>query len=182
MITCLQAKRHTAKKTQEWVTEFLCSAWYCNLQLLLLYSAETSASMDAVASGDGSTPTEAAQSQETVEDEEAAESGSDSHVEDVEPSRSQVLQFLKEEAAKEEEHFNWHHQALQQNTTRFEDLFEELVTKNCSVFGSVLLFFLKAWWLVLVYLHLLLLIKIKHAAFWIQFQTKKKKTCLRLKR
>ncbi len=52
---------------------------------------DSSASMDAVASAGGSTSTEAAQSQETVEEEGATESGSDSHVEDVEPSTSACL-------------------------------------------------------------------------------------------
>eukprot|EP00064_Thunnus_orientalis_P013602 superscaffoldBa00002245_g13641 len=84
---------------------------------IVMDPADTLSSMDAVASGSGSTSSEAAQSQETVEDEEALESDSDSRLEDIEPSTSasrpprkkrhfQVLQFLEEEAAKEEERFN----------------------------------------------------------------------------
>ena len=83
-----------------------------------------SACVAAVASCSGSTPTEAVQSQDTVKDEEATDSGSDSNLRDVEPSTSagpcprkrrkkfEVMQFLQEEAAKEEERFERQHQAM----------------------------------------------------------------------
>ncbi|KAF3844508.1 hypothetical protein F7725_007671 [Dissostichus mawsoni] len=92
----------------------------------------------AVASGSGSTSTEAVQSQATVEDEEAAKSASDSQ-EDVEPStsagppprasrKSQLLQFLK--AAKADECFNRQQAATAETSTKFLELFQELVRKE----------------------------------------------------
>ncbi len=61
---------------------------------IVMDSAETSVSVDAVASGGGSTSTEAGQSQETLEDEEATESGSDSHMEDIEPAWQLTLVYV----------------------------------------------------------------------------------------
>ncbi|KAK5933388.1 hypothetical protein CgunFtcFv8_013874 [Champsocephalus gunnari] len=94
----------------------------------------------AVASGSGSTSTEAVQSQATVEDEEAAKSGSDSQ-EDVKPSTSagplprkkrnrSLLQFLEAGAAKEEDRFNRQQAASEETSKRFLDLFETLVRKE----------------------------------------------------
>ncbi|KAI9545981.1 hypothetical protein NQZ68_032063 [Dissostichus eleginoides] len=95
--------------------------------------------MAALASGSGSTSTEAVQSQATVEDEEATESGSDSQ-EDVEPSisagplprkkngKTLLLQFL--EAVKEEDRFNGQQAASEEASTKFLQLFEELVRKE----------------------------------------------------
>ncbi|XP_034083665.1 uncharacterized protein LOC117553723 [Gymnodraco acuticeps] len=93
----------------------------------------------AVASGSGSTSTEAVQSQATVEDEEAAKSGSDRQ-EDVEPSTSagppprkkrkrSLLQFLEVEAANEGDRFNRQQAASEETSKRFLDLFEALVRK-----------------------------------------------------
>ena len=92
----------------------------------------------AVASGSGSTPT--VQSQATVEDEEATESGSDSQ-ECVEPSTSAgppprkrrkgvILQFLEAEAVKEEDRFNRQQAAAEEASAKFLKLFEELVRKE----------------------------------------------------
>ncbi|KAL3045388.1 hypothetical protein OYC64_013624 [Pagothenia borchgrevinki] len=90
----------------------------------------------AVASGSGSTSTEAVQSQATVEDEEATESGSDSQ-EYVEPStsagpspRNVLLQFLEAEAVKKEDRFNRQQAASEEASTKFFQLFEELVRKE----------------------------------------------------
>ncbi|KAK5906862.1 hypothetical protein CesoFtcFv8_004768 [Champsocephalus esox] len=94
----------------------------------------------AVASGSGSTSTEAVQSQATVEDEEATESGSDSQ-ECVEPStsaapptrkkrKSPLLQFLEAEAVKEEDRFNRIQAASEEASAKFLKLFEELVRKE----------------------------------------------------
>ncbi|KAI9523180.1 hypothetical protein NQZ68_030528 [Dissostichus eleginoides] len=95
----------------------------------------------AVASGSGSTSTEAVQSQATVEDEEATESGSDSQ-EDVEPPTSAgpppckkkrktlLLQFLEAEAVKEEDRFNRQQAASVEASTKFLQLFEELIRKE----------------------------------------------------
>ncbi|KAK5930437.1 hypothetical protein CgunFtcFv8_026672 [Champsocephalus gunnari] len=88
----------------------------------------------------GSTSTEAVQSQATVEDEEATESGSDSQ-ECVEPStsaapptrkkrKSPLLQFLEAEAVKEEDRFNRIQAASEEASAKFLKLFEELVRKE----------------------------------------------------
>ncbi|KAK5933417.1 hypothetical protein CgunFtcFv8_013902 [Champsocephalus gunnari] len=93
----------------------------------------------AVASGCGSTSTEAVQSQATV-DEEAAKSGPDSQ-KDVEPSTSagppprkkrnrSLLQFLEVEAANEGDRFNRQQAASEESSKRFLDLFEALVRKE----------------------------------------------------
>ncbi|XP_034059801.1 uncharacterized protein LOC117538309 [Gymnodraco acuticeps] len=94
----------------------------------------------ALASGSGSTYTEAVQSQATVEDEEATESGLDSQ-EDVEPStsagppprqkkKSALLQFLEAEAVKEEDRFNRQQAASEEASAKFLKLFEEVVSKE----------------------------------------------------
>ncbi|KAK5923339.1 hypothetical protein CgunFtcFv8_000319 [Champsocephalus gunnari] len=89
----------------------------------------------AVASGSGSTSTEAVQSQVTVEDEEAAKSGSDKQ-EDVEPSTSAAPPPRKKNA----NHSccsSWRRPrrrtastASKETSKRFLELFEELVRKE----------------------------------------------------
>ncbi|KAI9523838.1 hypothetical protein NQZ68_024360 [Dissostichus eleginoides] len=76
----------------------------------------------AVASGSGSTSTEAVQRQATVEDEEATESGAD--------SQEDLIRFLEADAVKEEDRFNRQQAASEETFTKFLELFEQLVRKE----------------------------------------------------
>ncbi|KAF3854300.1 hypothetical protein F7725_022355 [Dissostichus mawsoni] len=100
----------------------------------LMYSATA-----AVASGSGSTSTEAVQSQATVEDEEATESGSDSQ-EDVEPSTSagpppskkkslNYCIFWRRRRQKRRTASTASRQHMRKPKKKFLELFEQLVKK-----------------------------------------------------